>query len=388
MALTRPGGYIQAAAPTVTFLNGKGCWTQNQINRYQSTRIWPQQFSTVVALTQGSGTPSLIYSWSGTALGYSTYTAPTGNAYRGAIWDRLGRTYFVATSSNDIKGYEFTKAGGIGAQYSAGTFSYYPAIDTLRASPTSDRLWFYSGDSYGKLCSVPYNTSTKTMGTVVVAVNASLYPYSGEKRPNISPDGNFYGSGNTGGSILYLYAINQSDGSSSGSIATPASVTATAGNIYSVAWSPTGAAIGIGLAAGTPRFRIFRWNSSTYYGSEYSYANFTGGNTTPITKILWNNAGNVIFFLTTTGALQAYQWDDTNGIGSRFADPGSFTWSFGTTANLAISPDDKLLVFNTNAASGSDVAIAWDNTTGFGTISSMPISTTNSNIAAFGTITT
>jgi hypothetical protein len=389
MALTRPGGYIRAAAPTVTFLNGKGYWTQNQITQYQTQRKWPQEFSVVLVIPQQSLVP-LVYAWDGSNLAYSTYTSPTTNAYRGAVWDRTGRAIFYAPSSSTIKGYEFTKAGGFGTEYTGGTFTYTPQTSTLRASPNTDRLWYWSAGSDGRLCSISYDPATKTFGTATQAVYLNAYPYSGDKRPNISPDGNFYGNGDSGTTgVVRLYAIS-SDGSSPGSITTPSSISSTSSYVYNVAWSPSGAAIGMGLTSGNPRFKIFRWNASTYYGAEYSYSNFTGP-LAATNKVFWNNAGNVIFFLTNTAPyLQAYQWDDTNGIGSRFADPSnSFTWNFATTADVMISPDDKLLVFNTLSSSGgSEIAIAWDNTTGFGTITSMPINSANANAVAFGTITT
>lgn len=389
MALTRLGGYIQAAAPTVTFLNGKGYWTQNQISQYKSTRKWPQQFSIVLAIPQQSSLP-LLYAWDGTSLAYSTYTAPGTNAYRGIAWDRAGRALFYANSGSTINGYEFTKAGGAVSTYTGGTFTYVPQTSTMKASPVADRLWFWSSDIYGRVCSITYDPVAKTFGTVVAAVNLNAYPYSGDKHPSISPDGNFYGSGNSSSSgNVPLYRINNSDGSSSGAVTTPTGISSLAGYTYSVAWTPSGSAIAIGLGSGTPRFRIYRWSADTYYGAEYSYTNWTGGSNTTY-RVFWNNAGNVIFFLTSgtgTDNIQAYQWDDTNGIGSRFAAPPSFTWSGGNTGDVQISPDDKLLVFNSGGASGSEIALAWDNTAGFGAITTMPINSVNANSVAFGTLT-
>jgi hypothetical protein len=390
MALTRPGGYIQAAAPTVTFLNGKGYWTQNQISQYKTLRRWPQQFSTVLAIPQGTSLP-LLYAWDGTSLAYNTYTAPGTNAYRGLVWDRAGRALFYGNSSTSaMNGYEFTKAGGAVSTYTGGTFSYVPQNGTLKASPTSDRLWFYSQDSYGRLCQVSYDPAAKTWGTVTTPYNQNSYPYSGDKRPSISPDGNFYGSGNSSASgNVPLFRINQTDGTSSGIITTPTGISSLAGATYNVAWSPSGAAIGIGMGSGTPRFRIYRWSADTYYGAEYSYTNWSSAALGGIYKVAWNNAGNVIFFLAGTAPyLVAYQWNDTTGLGSKFADPSGFTWSTGNTGEFQISPDDKLIVFNTQGVSGSEVALAWDNTTGFGAVTSMPVSVANSNSVAFGTLTT
>jgi hypothetical protein len=386
MALTRPGGYIRTVAPTVTFLNGKGSWTQNQITQYQTQRRWPQEFSTVLHIAQGSSSPTLLFAWTGSALAYSTYTPPATAAFRGSTWDRAGRVLFFATSGNII-GYEFTKAGGIVSTYATPTITYPPGTSTLQASPVTDRLWWWSSDIQGRLCSISYDPVTKTFGTFSQAVYLNNYPSSGDKRPSISPDGNFYGNGNSSSSVVLLYRIN-SDGTSSGAVSTPASVSSTGANTYNVAWSPSGAAIGIGLSAGTPRFRLFRWSADTYYGSEYSYANYTGTALGAVWKVFWNNAGNVIFFLVGNAPfLTAYQWDDTNGIGSRFADPSGFTWSVATTANVMLSPDDKLLVFNSAGTSGSDVALAWDNTTGFGAVTTMPVGLANANSVAFGTVT-
>jgi len=386
MALTRPGGYIRTTAPTVTFLNGKGSWTQNQITQYQTQRKWPQEFSTVLHISQQTS-PTLLFAWTGSALAYSTYTPPATNAFRGSTWDRAGRTLFFATSGNVI-GYEFTKAGGIVSTYATPTITYPPGTSTLKASPIADRLWWWSSDINGRLCSISYDPVTKTFGTFSQAAYLNNYPSSGDKRPSISPDGNFYGSGNSAsGGIVYLYRIN-SDGTSSGNVPTPASITSTGGNTFNISWSPSGAAIGIGLGSGNPRIRIFRWSADTYYGAEYSYANYS----TPLSttyRIFWNNAGNVIFFLTSNAIpIVAYQWDDTNGIGAKFADTGGFTWSGGTTANVEISPDDKLLVFNSaSTGGGSDVALAWDNTTGFGSVTTMPVGLANANTVAFGTVT-
>jgi hypothetical protein len=372
----------------VTFLNGKGSWSRNQINQFQATRVWPQQFSTVLHIAQGSSTTSYLYAWTGSALAYSTYTVPAVSAFRGSIFDRSGRALFYATSGSII-GYEFTKAGGIVSTYASPTISYSPGTSTLKASPVSDRLWYWSSDLYGRLCSVPYNPVAKTFGTFTQAAYLNNYPSSGDKRSSISPDGNFYGSGvSASGGAVYLYAINQTDGTSAGSIPTPTSVTSTAGNTFNVAWNPSGSVIGIGLGTGTPRFRLFRWSSGSYYGSEYSYSNYTGAALGVVYKVFWNNAGNVIFFLVGSAPyLTAYQWDDTNGIGSRFADPSGFTWTAGTTADVVISPDDKLLVFNSSGASGSDVALAWDNTTGFGAVTTMPVGIANQNTVSFGTVT-
>jgi len=389
MALTRPGGYIQAAAPVVTFLNGKGYWTQNQISQYKSTRKWPQQFSIVLAIPQQSLLP-LLYAWDGSALAYSTYTAPGTNAYRGIAWDRAGRALFYANSGSTINGYEFTKAGGAVSTYTGGTFTYVPQTSTMKASPVADRLWYWAGAD-GSLCSIPYDPATKTFGTATRAVYLNAYPFSGDKRPSISPDGNFYGSGlSASGGIVYLYRINNSDGTSLGAISTPSTINSLGGNTHSVAWPPSGAAIGIGMGSGSPRFRIFRWSADTYYGAEYSYTAATGVGTNIVWKVFWNNAGNVVFFLTGAAApdnIQAYQWDDTNGIGARFASPPSFTWSAGTTADVQLSPDDKLLVFNSASAGGSEIALAWDNTTGFGAVTSMPVGSANANSVAFGTLT-
>jgi len=389
MALTRQGGYIQASTPVVTFLNGKGLWTSNQINRFQSTRVWPQQFSIVLHIAQGTSN-SLLYAWSGSALAYSTYTALAFTTNRGSNWDRSGRALFVAGAGVGLTGYEFTKADGIVSTYTAPTISYTPGTSTLKASPVSDRLWYWSSDLYGRLCSISYNPVTKTFGTFTQAVYLGNYPSSGDKRSSISPDGNFYGSGvSASGGAVFLYAINQTDGTSSGAVPTPTSVSSTGGNTYNVAWNPSGSVIGIGLSVGTPRFRLFRWSSGSYYGSEYSYANYTGAALGSVFKVFWNNAGNVIFFLVGSAPyLTAYQWDDTNGIGSRFADPSGFTWSPVTTADVAMSPDDKLLVFNSaNTGGGSDVALAWDNTTGFGAVTTMPVGIANANTVSFGTLT-
>jgi hypothetical protein len=52
-----------------------------------------------------------------------------------------------------------------------------------------------------------------------------------------------------------------------------------------------------------------------------------------------------------------------------------------------MSPDDKLLVFNSAGASGSDVALAWNNTTGFGAVTTMPVGIANQNTVSFGTVT-
>ena len=386
MALTRPGGYIRTTAPTVTFLNGKGSWTQNQITQYQTQLKWPQQFSIVVSIPQGSGANGLLFAWSGTALAYSPYSAPTQNPYRGTTWDRAGRALFYVTGN--IIGYEFTKAGGVVSQYATPTIAYPPGTSTLKASPVTDRLWWWSSDITGKLCSISYDPVAKTFGTFTQAVYLNNYPSSGDKRPNISPDGNFYGNGNSAsGGIMYLYKIN-SDGTSGGAVPTPTSVSATGGNTFNVAWSPSGAAIGIGLGSGTPRFRLFRWSADTYYGAEYSYSNYTSTALGVVYKVFWNNAGNVIFFLVGSAPyLLAYQWDDTNGIGAKFADTGGFTWSSGTTADVAISPDDKLLVFNSASTYGSDVALGWDNITGFGSVTTMPVGVANANTVAFGTVT-
>jgi len=383
MALTRPGGYIRTTAPTVTFLNGKGSWTQNQITQYQTQLKWPQQFSTVLHIAQSSS-PTLLFAWTGTALAYNTYTPPATNAFRGSVWDRAGRALFFA----NIAGYEFTKAGGIVSTYATPTNTYVPSVGSLKASPVTDRLWFWASDATGRLCSISYDPVSKTFGTITQAIYLNSYPFSGDKRPSISPDGNFYGSGNSSsGGQVYVYRIN-SDGSSNGIVPVPASVSATAGQTLNVAWSPSGAAIGIGLGSGTPRFRLFRWSADTYYGAEYSYSNYTSTALGVVYKVFWNNAGNVIFFLTGSAPyLLAYQWDDTNGIGAKFADTGGFTWSAGTTADVAISPDDKLLVFNSASTSGSDVALGWDNTTGFGSVTTMPVGIANSSTVAFGTVT-
>lgn len=391
MALTRPGGFIRAAAPVVTFLNANGWWTLNQITRFQATKIWPQEFSIVFAIGQQSSLP-LIYAWTGSAISTTLYTASGSNAYSGVAWDRYGRTLFYASSTYLINGYEFTKAGGAVSTYSPGTQTYGPARDTMRASPVSDRLWFWSAALDGRLCSITYDTATKTFGIVTTAVYLNNYPFSGIRRPSISPDGNFYGSGHSAsGGLVYLFRINNSDGSSLGSISTPLSISNDSSRrTYSVTWNPTGTVIGVGIDTGTPKFRLFRWDPVNYYGSEYSYANFTGG-VTIILKVFWNNAGNVLFCHTSladAASIQAYQWDDINGIGARFADPPSFTFSQSSLlSDVVLSPDDKLLVFSTSGASGSEIALGWNNTAGFGEVTIMPVGQANPASVAFGTLT-
>lgn len=166
-----------------------------------------------------------------------------------------------------------------------------------------------------------------------------------------------------------------------------------AGDGYDVEYSPSGTAIAVGGFTGSSsviNLSAYRWSSATGYGTKHadpvSHVQTLGSYTY---GIAFSRTGqSIVTCGSSNGAtVNAYQWSDVSGFGTRFPSPAIAPSGAGTGfRRVRFSPDGMYVAIAQDAGTGSGLWIyPWSDASGFGSKIADPTVaiTTPVNDAAF-----
>lgn len=236
-------------------------------------------FSTTGAEIVAGGGGGLIYGWPWSSSGFgSMYSSPSPALPSGNVFQ-----LDFATDNSAV-----AVAHG-GAPY---VFAY---------------AWNV-GSGWGTRYSAPASTPSQLQRTVQFNPNGSVLAFGGDG----SPYNAIYAWSSAGFGTRY----------SSASLAWPS---------YSMAWSPSGDAIGFGMG-NNYSFNFYPWSNSTGLGTQYSNPASPISNNG--TGLSWNSVGNVVFPGTNTSPhIRAYDWSAA-GFGTKYADPSVTPGADATRVNF------------------------------------------------------
>ena len=358
--MPRINGGVVGRTNRSTFLQATGVWTMADIEVSSRNGAWPL------------ATPNVV-------LGIAHYTTPYAAAYQWSDVSGFGTKYANPSTlpSGISRAIDFNPdATAVAIAHDGAPYlSVYPwsssGFGTRFSNPATPPP---AGNGY----TIKFSPSGATLVVGVNGSSAYIYAYPwtangfGTKYTDPSTamtNGVYSADFNPSGSVLFLgwgstpfiHAYRWTDAAGFGSRYT-AAATASGGRGLSIASSPNGSAVIQGSGTSSPYINAYRWSDINGFGTK-----FTVPSASPldVNGIRFNQNGDVVAMATSGGLrLYAWQWSDQNGFGTAYAgaSPTISNGAFSTD----FSPSQKSIALGWGSSPYIN-AYAWNATTGIGT---------------------
>ena len=356
-----------------------GIWSLLDVEANKRSGQWPSAIGTISVIVPCAGGNNVAaYPFTpGTGFG-TRYAAPAtipAGSGRSSVFHPSGTDIIIGSQSNSpwIQAYPWS-SNGFGTKYSDPTTTPGYDVTSLTMHTTGQAIvgtltggnnmigYRYAvgvgiGNTYSNPATLPQGTGGYTAAfspsgaDVYVSSNASpyhqAYPFnvtSGFGTKYVTPSGgpsstttgvtfNTTGSdaiyGYIGGSSPYYGIFPFTSGSGFGTKITP---NATNGAVWSFGFTPTGSHLAAGLNIGT-RVDFFPYTNGSGTGSRFATVIPTTLTRTTF-AVSWSPTGNDFFFAQGgTPNIEAWTW--SNGIGTKYNNPGSLPEGNGQGVSVA-----------------------------------------------------
>lgn len=312
--------------------------------------------------------------------------------------------------------YEWLPDVGFGTKLANGpNTTAISGYDTMTTNSAGDRLGVASGNSPRVHV---FAISRDGVGTKFS--DPATLPTGLGRNVNFSPSGDAVILGH--GTSPYISAYPLTAGGFGTKYANPATLPTTTG--AGAAWTPAGTELAV-VQGNVPRFSAYYWSSSTGFGtrqtnsySELSIAPYSGtwssdgskfisggsqsGNYGPLVASHTYGAGfsslslaasqipgtvyatrinkaetAIVLGHSTTPFMSAYQWSNSAGVGTRYANPTSLVTNYSTA--MCFSPSGTDVVGAITVSTIGVAAYKWTDAGGFGTKYNDPATGTGAN---------